>query len=218
MPPGTPAHRAIRDELRESVISSLRTNAVLESVIHVKVRQPGTFHGKVDHSQPPWQASVANVVMDLHALSREMEAWLRLSQGLPRRDRGGSSENTRRALENVIRLSEVAEDGTVRGHTRELNSWERRADTVLGNREMPRKLPRQPGEPERVCPFCSKHTLRILPFQLNPTGEHVKCTNVTCFDDQGIRPFARLEFFQGEWVLRWQDGIIGIPPVKKEAA
>lgn len=218
MPPVIPDHRALRDALRESVVSSLRTNAVLESVIHVKVRQPGTFHGKVDHSQPPWQASVANVVMDLHALSREMEAWLRLSQGLPRRDRGGSSENTRRALENVIRLSEVAEDGTVRGHTRELNSWERRADTVLGNREMPRKLPRQPGEPERVCPFCSKHTLRILPFQLNPTGEHVKCTNVTCFDDQGIRPFARLEFFQGEWVLRWQDGIIGIPPVKKEAA
>jgi len=218
MPPVIPAHRALRDALRESVISSLQLNAILESVIHVKVRQAGTFHGKVDHSQPPWQAAVANAVMDLHALSREMEAWLRLSQGLPGRARGGSSGNTRKALENVVRLSEIAEDGTVRGHTRDLRSWEHRADIVLGNREMPKKLPRQPGEPERICPFCEKHTLRILPFQLNPTGEHVKCTNVTCFDEDGNRPFARLEFFGGDWVLRWQDGIIGVPPVKRKEA
>ena len=183
-------------------------------MITVKVKQPGTFHGKVDFSQPPWHAPVANAITDLHALSREMEAWLRLSQGLPRRVRGGSSENTRRALENVVRLSEAAQDGTVRSHTRELNGWGRRASVALGETEMPKKLPRQPGEPERICPFCEKHTLRMLPLQLNPSGEHLKCFNKECTDDDGNRPFARLEFFHGEWVLRWQDGVIGMPMPK----
>src|SRR5215475_7544102 len=116
MPKPIPVRLATRDQLRGSVNHALGLNEQLEEVVAIKVKQPGTFHGKVDFSQPPWHGPVANAIMDLHAMAREMEAWLRLSQGLPSRPRGGSSENTRKALESVIRLAEAAEDAIVRGH------------------------------------------------------------------------------------------------------
>lgn len=208
MPPVTPAHRALRDELRESVTSSLQLNAVLESVIHVKSRQPGTFHGKVDHSQPPWAAPIANAVLDLHALSREMEAWLRLSQGLPARNRGGSSENTRKALENVIRLSEAAEDGTVRGHTRQLNRWHYGSEVALGKTERPVRLPREKGQEPRTCPWCGLDTLRMRPLK----GE-IRCIDVGCRDDDGNRPLGRMAFsvIMADWTVVWQNSWVGLP-------
>lgn len=214
MPPVIPAHKALRDKLRESADDVLKLNAHLESVVAVKSRQPGTFHGKVDHSQPPWAAPIANAIMDLHALAREMEAWLRLSQGLPARPRGGSSENTGRALRGVLRLSEAAQDATVKGHTRDLRNWEWRADAALGKVEMPKKLPRLPGQAERPCPWCKKRTLRMHPLGLDRHGrsaDEITCIDTTCRDGNGSRPSARLELFQGEWVLRWMDGVIGTP-------
>jgi hypothetical protein len=210
MPKPIPFHQAIRDELRGSVNHAWNLNGQLEVVVAVKVKQQGTFHGKVDFSQPPWHAPVANAITDLHAMAREMEAWLRLSQGLPRRDRGGSSENTRRALENVVRLSEAAQDGTVRGHRRDMDRWNRQAKAALGQAEMPKKLPRQPGEAERACPFCKKHTLRMTPLGLKK-DEQIKCIDPSCEDDEGRRPTAQVEYFQGELILRWMDGVIGLP-------
>lgn len=210
MPKAIPVHIALRTTLRESVGHSLTLNTQLEAVIAIKPVQPGIFHGKVDFSQPPWCAPVANAITDLHALAREMEAWLRLSQGLPKRERGGSSENTKKALENVVRLSEAAQDATVRSHTRELNGWGRRASVALGEMEMPKKLPRQPGEPERACPFCKNHTLRMTPLGLR-RDEQIRCMNPVCKDDNGRTPTAQVEYFQGEFILRWMDGVIGLP-------
>src|SRR5580692_10779028 len=118
MPQVVPVHIALRSALKESVQQAIILDERLEALIAVRSRQPSErFHGKVDHSQPPWNAQVANVILDLHAKAREMEAWLRASQGLPYRLRGGSGQNTRQALENVCRLSEAAADGTVRDHT-----------------------------------------------------------------------------------------------------
>jgi len=214
MPKPIPVHQAIRGELRKSVSDALGLNGQLELIIAVKAKQPGTFHGKVDFSQPPWHAPAANAITDLHALAREMEAWLRLSQGLPSRPRGGSSENTRRALEGVIRLAEAALDATVRGHRRELDGWGRRASIVLGEVEMPKRLPRQPGEAEKPCPWCKKHTLRMYPMGLDWQGksaDEISCIDKGCKDEHGNRPSARLEYFHGEWVLRWMDGVIGTP-------
>lgn len=208
MPSVIPAHRAIRDKLRSSVNDSLTLNGQLESLIAVKVKQPGTFHGKVDFSQPPWHAPVANAIMDLHAIARELEAWLRLSQGLPRRDRGGSTGNTRRALENVVRLSEAAEDGTVRSHTRELDSWHRRGRIALGVTEMPSRLPRAKGEAVRLCPWCKRDTLRMLALR-----GIISCVDRDCKDDQGSRPKGEMTFsaIVGDWIVVWQDGVAGLP-------
>lgn len=210
MPAVIPVHIALRSRLKDSACKAATVNNDLEVVIAVKPSGGSSgFHGKVDHSQPPWHAPVANAIMDLHALAREMEAWLRLSQGLPRRPRGGSSENTVRALNAVVRLSEGAADGTVRGHTRDLESWIRRARVALCEVEMPKQLPRAPGAGDPKCPFCGCHTLRMVPL----AGE-VFCINPGCpGDEDGRKPRAHLEFsvHVGDWVLVWQDGIAGVP-------
>lgn len=208
MPPVIPAHRALRDKLRESADDVLKLNARLESVVALKSRQPGTFHGKVDHSQPPWAAPIANAIMDLHALAREMEAWLRLSQGLPGRMRGGSGENTCRALQGVLRLSEAAQDATVKGHTRELDGWHRRGRIALGETEKPARLPRVKGEPVRTCPWCGRDTLRMLPLK-----GAIRCIALDCKDDDGSRPLGELAFSPvvADWIVVWQNGWVGLP-------
>src|SRR5579871_4583430 len=141
MPQVIPAHIALRSQLRESVQQAILLSERLELLIAVRSRQPSErFHGKIDHSQPPWNAQVANVILDLHSRAREMEAWPRLSQGLPARPRGGSSGNTRKALENIVRLAEAAQDLTVRSHIRELEKWIRNARVALDETEMPKRL------------------------------------------------------------------------------
>jgi hypothetical protein len=210
MPATIPVHVALRTELRKSVSEALAFNERLEVLISVKSRQSGdnNFHGRIDFSQPPWNAQIANVVMDLHALARDEEAMLRLVLHLPSRLRGGSSENTAKALENIVRLCEGADDSSVRGRLKKLNAWLRRADIALGRTEMPRKLPRVEGEPERRCTFCEKHTLKMFPH----AGE-VYCGNPDCYDSEGRRPKAKLEFspIVGDFVLVWQDNEVGLP-------
>jgi hypothetical protein len=208
MPAVIPAHIALRDQLRASVHDALRLNGQLEAVIAVRTQRPGGFHGKVDHSQPPWSAPVANAILDLHAMSREMEAWLRLSQGLRPRLRGGSSESTRRALENVVRLAEAAQDATVKGHTRELRRWGWQADIALGKTERPARLPREKGQPARLCPWCKQDTLRMLSLK-----GIIRCIDKICKDDQDKRPEGVMTFSKiaGDWIVVWQDGLAGLP-------
>lgn len=178
-------------------------------IIAVKSRQPsGNFHGKVDHSQPPWNASAANVILDLHALTRKMESELRAELGLPRRIRGGSDANTAQALDAVLRLAESADDWLVRVYSRELDRWAKRARVTLDETEFPRRLPRQPGHPEPVCPFCHAHTLRSL-----PAAGDIFCINPACKDENKKRPRARMEYSKvaGDWVMVWQDDVVGLP-------
>jgi len=190
------------------VVRVLRIREILEQVIAVKPASGSTFHGKVDHSQPPWCAPVANVIMDLHALAREMEAILRLRQGFPHRERGGSDGNTRKALAAILRLAEAADDGTVREKTRELDGWHRRAENALGETEPPRKLPKEEGKPDWVCPFCEQHTLRMIPAR----GK-IYCLDRECKDEEGRRPSAELKFspYTKQVLLTWQDGLSGLP-------
>jgi hypothetical protein len=209
MPQVVPVHVALRSALKESVQQAIILDERLEALIAVRSRQPSErFHGKVDHSQPPWNAQVANVILDLHAKAREMEAWLRASQGLPYRPRGGSGQNTRKALENISRLAEAAQDGTVRDHTRDLEKWIRNARVALDETEMPKRLPRSPGLPEPKCPWCENHTLRMLPLK----GQ-IFCIKPDCKDEQERKPKAQMEYSAhvGDWVICWQDNLLGVP-------
>lgn len=210
MPAAIPADVSRRNDLKDSVQYAVKLNKSLELVIAVKVRQPGVFHGKVSHSPPPWYAPVANAVLDLHALARKLESGLRYELGLPQRKRGGSSGNTVRALEAIPRLCVSTDDFSVILCDKELHKWASRAETALGVKEMPRRLPRPPGSPEPPCPFCKNHTLRMHPYDLDGKG-HIRCVNPACRDGNGSRTTADLEFFHGEMVLRWSDGIIGTP-------
>jgi hypothetical protein len=209
MPAPIPAHVALRTELRKSIEDALSIAERLEKVIAIKPRaNSGGFHGKVDHSQPPWNAPVANAIMDLHAQSRDAEGCLRIALKLPKRPRGGSSDNTRVALENVLRLSEGADDASVRENIRWLKGWRRRALIALEVTEAPRKLPRLKGEPERRCPFCKQRTLRMLPLK-----GVIWCLDKECTDNQDRRPEAQLKYSEimKDLVLVWQDNLVGLP-------
>lgn len=205
MPATIAPHIALRSRLRETIENALGLNAKLESVIALKTKQPsGVFHGKIDFSQPPWASGIANCIFDLHAEAREMEEWLRVAAKLPQKNRGGSSGNTRKALEAVLRLAEAADDHAVKQHTKWLDGWCRRALIALGHSEAPSRIPRLPGEPEPVCPWCQNHTLRMFPM-----AGVIKCISPVsqCADEEGRKPQARMEFSAhvGDFVLVWQD-------------
>jgi hypothetical protein len=203
MPAVIAAHIEIREALRDSAERAIALNERLERLIAVRSSQPsGGFHGKIDFSQPPWNASVANAVMDLHAQARKTERVLRHELGLPRRARGNSSANTVLALRSVVRLCEKAEDHVVRLTTRELEKWSRRALMALGEAEVPKRLPRHPGQPEPLCPLCNGSTLRMLALKGT-----IRCISPSCKDENGKRLTARMEYstLAADWVLVWSD-------------
>lgn len=207
MPKTIPKHvllrTTLRDEAREAFLFAQR----LESILAVKSRGSSeVFHGKVDHSQPPWNAPAAGLIMELHAWVRWTEKLWRRSLGLPARTRGGSHANTWKALEGLWKLSEAVSDDLVVEDTRWLTGWCRRASIVLGETESLKRLPRLPGEREAKCPWCKKNSLR----QMALDGV-IFCIDVKCKDEEDRRPRAQLEYFRGDMVLRWQDGVIGAP-------
>lgn len=207
MPAVIPVHVKIREDLKDTVHHSVKLNDTLEMVIAVKTKQPGAFHGKISHSPPPWHSPAANAILDLHALARKLEASLRFELNLPARKRGGSSGNTVKALHAIPRLCEGTDDFAVHLSNRELKKWSSRAEIALNVREMPHRLPRPPGLPEPPCPICENHTLRSYSRDLDERGE-VRCMNPTCFDGRDNRTSARLEFFHGDLVFRWSNGMI----------
>lgn len=209
MPATIPVHTAIREALKESVQHAISLDVRLEALIAERPSRPsGNFHGKIDHSQPPWHAPVAHCHFDLHALSRKLERELRSELNLPRRYRGGSSSNTPKALHAVNRLAQGADDFIVRLSTKELEKWSRRASIALELTEAPKKLPRLPGKSEPKCPFCENHTLRSKAL----VGE-IYCINPQCKDDEGRKPKAQMEYSKvtGNWEVVWQDNIVGLP-------
>lgn len=206
MPAKIPHHVAIRTRLADSVSCALELSGRLEPLIAVKTRQPsGAFHGKVDHSQPPWCAPVAYAITDLHALARTLEREVRADLGFTPRKRGDSDDNTRKAFESVLRFCETADDFTVRVYTKELERWIRTARIALDEIEVPKRLPRSPGKPEPRCPFCKNHTLRVKILE-----NEIYCLNPACKDEEGKKQKARMDYSKvvGDWVVRWDDGII----------
>jgi len=209
MPAVIPVHAELRSRLKTSVQRALTLNERLEGIIAERSRQPsGGFHGKIDFSQAPWNASAANAIMDLHAEARDAEGRLRAILKLPYRERGGSDDNTRRALEAVLRLSQAADDFSVRSNTRWLDAWCRRAAITLGETEAPRRLPRVEGHDEPGCPWCGNHTLRMFPLE-----GLIKCVNPDCRDEEKRRPVAQLVYseYARDLVLLWMDNVVGLP-------
>jgi hypothetical protein len=205
MPAITPPNVALRQEFAVVVSDAHGLNELLERIIAIKSWMPsgGEFHGKVSHSPPPWNGNAANAIFDLHAWSRQAEIYMRTQLSLPTRYRGGSSSNTKAALDSLVRLSEAASDRTVKDNRLWLNSWCKKSEIILGKEEAAKRLPREHGQPEPTCPWCKQTTLRSYAVK----GE-VFCIDPTCKDAENKRPHAKLEYFRGDLVLRWQDGVI----------
>jgi len=197
--------KALRDKLREAADHAIFLNSQLELVVSVKPRQPsGVFHGKIDFAQPPWHAPVANCIMDLHAESRRLENTVQRAVNLPERKRGGSSGNTVKAIQALCGLCVTADEFTVRMATAALGAWSRRASIVLSLTEAPKRMPRNPGEPEPACPWCKHHTLRLFPLD-----EKVCCIDSECVDEEGRRPRAAMRYspIVGDFILIWQNDV-----------
>lgn len=150
----------------------------------------------------------AYLLLELHREARQSERRLRLFLCLPLRDRGSSGENTKLALDAIVALAEAAGDALASDAAAWLERWHARAKRALGEASPVARLPRQPGEPERSCPFCECLTLRY--WSLDGV---VKCINPGCRDDDGKRPAAKIEYsgFTGQLELCWQDGVVGLP-------
>jgi hypothetical protein len=198
---------SLLDDLRELSAQALTFMVRLEAVTAVKLRGAGSCRGKVSFSQPPWNACAAETLLVFHAQVRLLEQRLRAELCLPCRPRGGSDENTAKAVAAISRLCTSTCESSVQDVLKSLRSWCRSASIVLQDTEAPRRLPRVPGLPEPVCPFCRNHTLRLLPLE-----GIIRCIG-DCTDDQGRRPVAHLEFspVTHDWVPVWQDGIAGVP-------
>ena len=206
-----PDVNSIRSRLREAVIETVSLIHSLEEIIGEKPSQPTKqFTGKTIHSQPPWFAGAANLILELHAESREMEELFRLAAHQTARQRGGSNNNTIKALQAMDGISDAVDDNRVLDGARYLERWSGRARICLGEVDRPQRLPRQPGETEPRCPFCKLHTLRW--FCLRGI---IRCIAPNCTDDEGRRPVAHMEIskINGDWILVWQDSIAGLPTV-----
>lgn len=200
----------IRVRLRAAVTDVITVSSVLEDVIAEPTRRPRDQgkHGRVTHSQPPWNAPIAHLITELHARARDLELTFRHRLNLTERKRGASSANTAFALEALTSLGATVDDLLVADAVRWLEGWVSRARVELGERDRPSRLPRQPGGPEPVCPYCEHLTLRFW-----ATRGEVRCINPACANEDGRRPAALMEWSSvaADWVLAWNDGIVGIP-------
>lgn len=204
---------ALRDQLTQRVEQCLALSRWLELTVAPQGRQVGrdasAGYGRGTGSRPPWSSRVAHLVTDLHANARLHEHRLRLANGLHGPyERGGSDANTVLALKAWNQLAVSAPDEDVARALAWTVSWTGRAFVLLGERDEPHRLPRQPGSPEPRCPYCEKMTLRFW------AGRGlVRCVNPACQTEDGKRPAASMVYSNVamDWVLAWNDGVVGIP-------
>jgi len=206
-----PVRSTVRERLSVAVDDAVSLNDRLDAIIATPTSRLGGRGrvGRIDHSQPPWNAPVAHLVLELHALARYLENNLRDLVGMSWLPRGGDDENTVFALRAITSLAEVVQDNWLFEPARQLGGWCARSLVVLGERDLPQRLPRNVGEAEARCPYCGHLTLRFW----SSRGE-VRCVNPGCRDGDGRRAVARLDYspvIQG-WVLAWRDGTVGLPP------
>lgn len=165
--------------------------------------------------RPPWSPAAANLVFELRREARYVERSLRGALSLPIRDRGTSDKNTGIALRSILALAEAAGTQRALDAARWLERWCGQAARVLGEASSIIRLPRQPGERERPCPFCAGFTLRYWPLH-----GVVRCVNPGCRDDEGRRPAAEITYssFTAHLELLWQDGVLGLPELPASLA
>jgi hypothetical protein len=198
-----------RYELNKTVHRTWILNELLEEEVAEPVGR-GIGHGlngSVSGSRPPWTAQAAELVTDLHAKARQYEASMLHTVSGRDPQRGPSGRNTWLALYHVTDLMVVVPDRDVVLVLVGLRSWVGRAEVFLGQAEPIRRLPREFGQGEQVCPWCAYQTLRCY----TKTGS-VFCVNPACRDGDGCRPQASIEVTDsGDLSLRWQDGVHRIP-------
>lgn len=138
----------------------------------------------------PWNTVAAELTLEFHNEIRRLESHLkeRIIGGYPKR-RGSSDNNTRLAIDSVVNLCETVDQETTHGVLGYLTTWSHRADLVYRPEHGLHRFPRQPGEKEARCPYCTFTTLRW-----NPSKGLAVCVNPGCRNHDGQRPRWSAEF------------------------
>lgn len=205
--------------VRHSLVQTVYRSWVLNEILEDEVTEPacpasgGGFRHVPSGSKPPWNSQAAHLVMDLHAKAREFEASFSYQACGTYPNRGVSSRNTWLALYRLTDLMEAVGDREVVFVLTGLRIWNGQAEVVLGQAEPIRRLPREFGSTEQVCPWCQYKTLRCYAS----TGS-VFCINPGCQDADGGKPKAVIDVdVSGALTLVWQDGVHRVPtPLKEE--
>jgi hypothetical protein len=215
MPPASASAASRQERLAAEVSEAKGQYRKLElAIASQSPRLPGRSGGKPG-SRPPWNTAAAMLILEMQAGSRHEETRLKLLLGLPARHRGGSDANTLLALDAIVTLADAAGDEAAWPVLHWLGRWNGAAARALGEASAITELPRQPGEPARPCPFCGCLTLRFWALH-----GIVRCVNPDCRDDEGRRPWAKVEYsgFTQQLELVWMDGVAGLPPLPEGAA
>jgi hypothetical protein len=200
-----------RVKLRKLMARAAELSFQLETAVLHKPSSVGkASFSRISHSQPPWNAAAASVIMQLSQLARSTEAQFRVEASQPVRRRGGSDKNTLLALESIASCTEAVDDHAIIKALHDFTSWSSQARRVLGELELPQRLPRLPGQSEPVCPFCKRKSLRAFPLY-----GYIACILPLslCHDSEGRKPRAQLEYssFTKQLELVWQDNGVGLP-------
>lgn len=196
----------LRVKLGDTVTRAWGLNGQLELAIHHRDVLPGNPEGgrpTVVHASLPWNSRVAFLIMELHELARRLETELLTHVSDRDRERGGSSANTRVALDAVVNLAEATPDDQVLEALRQLDRWCTHAELALGLIDGLAHLPARQGEPEMRCPWCDYLTLRVK--RVTATAH---CVNPRCVygPSDRRRPCGRVEtdILTGEIMIYWQ--------------
>lgn len=179
---------SLRARLKDSSAHAWRLYCALELIIPYqessRSAQVAIRRQRLTASPIPWNATAAGLAMEFHAEVRRLEVHLaeRISGSLSKR-RGGSPDNTRYALLALSNLAERVDDQTVLSVLNTLDRWNRKADAAFHPEKGLHRIPREPGQGEMRCPYCTFQTVRWLPA----TGIIV-CINPECHTDAGVRP------------------------------
>ncbi len=158
------------------------------------ITQPDTT-GHAGHtkpgSKPPWNAQVANVLLDPHAGVRELEQDLLYQVSGRIRVRGGSDRNTVLAIEAIGRLAAAVDEAVADDAARQLNRY------VTAIMQLPAvDLEERCRKVAVPCPRCDRCMLRIF-----ERSGRVACLG--CFS-KGLMMAGTVS----DGYIEWQDGTL----------
>ena len=183
---------------------------VLERLVAEPVSAPGGAAGmtpRAADAPEPWNGQAGRALMDAHEGTRRLEAALRYAvTGHPGLRRGGSTMNTREALDAIPKLVAGLGRDAESATARILERWitEARSLPAIDEARQWRPLP------SRACPYCGCWFLR---GDMDARPVIITCFVPDCADSNGLRPAATMGTDEhGRPVLSWADGLAETVP------
>jgi hypothetical protein len=180
--------------------------AAAEALIaHLDATGPGFISGAAVASQPPWNAAVANALMDAHAGLRRLEAQVRRRVTGSVLARGGSDASTRSAIEALVNFAPTLARHHAAEVARQMDRWSVSVMSLPAVDHLPYWMPIRlsDGSATPPCPYCGTPSLRR-----HEAYGVVACLKPSCpAATGGRRPWAQIgRDDRGRMTWWWPDG------------